>query len=155
MKYLLMLLLLAGCATTKTTEPLLEVGSCYDLEVYSTYDPTDPWSSSSSHELSQFKIVKVFDFEGKKHYAIQVLKTEWSGKYSPDLVPLYSKAKTYGYASVEMFDQYIGVNSGKFSPASKKTIDCNPITDQDREKYKKSPRKPLNRVGSDLDGTGK
>lgn len=145
-KLILISLVLMGCAS----KPLLTEGSCYDLSLYSTVDKSDPYSGSSVHELSQFKVVKIFNWEGKDHYAIQVLTDEWKGN-SHDLVPKYPLSKTYGFARVNEFDKYISPNAMQFWPAWDSKVKCNKLS----ENKDKTSRKPLFRVGSDLDGTSK
>ena len=146
MKYLIVFLLLFCSCSSITKKPLLQEGSCYSVDIYGT------GNVGSMHELSSFKIIKIFDWEGRKHYAIQVLTTEFKNGTS-DLVPLYPKTKSLGYTSVDEFDKYISPNVGKFYPITPQTIKCNPISED--EWNDKAPRLPLMRVGSDIAGTAK
>lgn len=116
-------------------KPMLEVGACYDLMVPSTTDKDDdPYSGSAFHQLGQFRIHKIFDWKGKTYYAIQMITTKWTGGKA-DQVPLYPKSNTYGYSRIDIFDKYIGVNSGRFwaMQPDKNTVKCKPMTDAERD----------------------
>lgn len=143
MKYFILLsALLMGCVTAR---PALQEGSCYSIGLYGT---TAPGEAQGVHELSQFKVIKIFDFENRKHYTIQMLKDEFPND-SWDLVPLYPKTKTYGYVAVDKFDKYVAPIAGKFSATVDKTVHCNPITPEEWEDGKNADRLPLMKVGSD------
>jgi hypothetical protein len=151
--FVIFILLFVGCASKPKPKPMLESGACYSMSLYSTVHESDPYSASSVHELSQIKIVGVFEWEGSEHYAVQVLKTVWENNKS-NTVPLYEKTKTYGYARVEEFDKYISPNLEKWSHAApeKKSVKCLEVTDKDMEESRLSPRAPIKRVGKDFDG---
>lgn len=147
MRYFVFLLLTLGC-TPATKTPLLKEGACYSIDVYSTGNP------SGFHELSKFKIIKIFEWEKRNHYAIQVIRDVFKKNGDYDLVPLYPKTKTLGYSAVDEFDKYISPIAGIFWPLTPKSVICKSFPEEYNIKVDK-PRLPLERVGSDIDGTAK